>query len=125
MDRLVSDYPHNAWGYSTLLMCWWFLWPALHARDAPRWKVFFWSAFLVDLFQGLDAVFLGWMGIGRIISISVINLLPAAILLGCVWIDRQVPVRRPWTHWAGVLAFLWGNLLHAVTLGLVVLGSYF
>lgn len=122
--RLVSGPTHVGWIVSSLLACWWFLWPALRSLDPPRWKIYFWLAFLIGLFEGLESFFLGWLGIGRIIFIGVLQLLPAGLLLGCVWLDLQVPLRRPWTHWAGVLAVLWGLSLQGITLAMVVVRSY-
>jgi hypothetical protein len=123
--RLVSeDTRPYAWAYSSLIFCWLFLWPALRAQDPPRWKGFFWSLLLVDLLQGLNNIFLAWMSMGHMISVGLIYLVRVGLLLGCIWLDWQVPLRRPWTHWAGVLAFLWGSTLHLVLLGVVVVGPY-
>jgi hypothetical protein len=123
--HLVTDLPFAGQNYARMATCWLFVIPVVFAGAPRRWRAFFWAVLITDIVLELQ-ISLALIGTFQSsVFRGAIGLLPAAVLLVAVWLDLRRDPRRPWTHWSGVLAYLWRSALYAISIADFILEHNF
>lgn len=122
---IVGDLP-TLWGLSYMykpLGVLVFLVAARHVGTPPHWRRFLRLLVGIAAIESLTSCFsYQWLILGGDTAWRLLGavagrldpIVPSVFLAFVIRVDLREPVRKPWTHWVGVAAYLWNGLVSVI-----------